>query len=191
MPVDEIDRLLTQRRSVRAFRDTPIAEADLRAALEAAVWAPNHRRTEPWRFIVVRGDTQRQLAARAGQLKQTAHLRPESPEAVAVGERARAEMDNAAALLVVVQRVASDRFIAEEDYAACALAADHALLALWARGIAGRWNTGAITRDATAQRLLGVDANERLVFLCPLGVPAEIPPRPAPQSAASRTTWLS
>ncbi len=176
---------------MRVFGDTPIADDDLRAALEAAVWAPNHRRTEPWRFIVARGDTQRQLADRAGQLKQAAHPRPESPEAIAVGERARAEMNNAAVLLVVVQRVAADRFVAEEDYAACALAADHALLALWARGIAGRWNTGTVTRDDQTLRLLGIETGERLVVLCPLGIAAQVPPRPAPQAAADRTTWLS
>ncbi len=189
--MDGIDRLLTERRSVREFTAAALPEGDLRAALEAAVWAPNHRRTEPWRFVFARGEAQRNLAACAGRLKQASHPRPESPEAASVGERARAEMENAAALLVVVQRVASDRFIAEEDYAACVLAADHALLALWARGIGGRWNTGGVTRDAEAHRILGIEAGERLVVLCPLGVPAQVPPRPAPQAAADRTTWLS
>ena len=191
MDAEAVDDLLLGRRSVRLFRDAPLDEADLRRALEVAVWAPNHRRTEPWRFIVVRAETQHRLADRAGELKRLAHPRPDGPEAASVAARAREELVAAAALLAVVQRLAEDPAVAMEDYAACALATDRALLALWARGVAGRWSTGGITRDEQTLTLLGVGSKERLVFLSPLGYPAAVPTRPAPHSAESRTTWLN
>ncbi|WP_243229280.1 nitroreductase family protein [Microbacterium sp. CIAB417] len=47
--------ILAERWSPRAFDSTtPIDEAKLAAALEAARWAPSANNTQPWRFIVAR-----------------------------------------------------------------------------------------------------------------------------------------
>ncbi|GEK85764.1 nitroreductase family protein [Microbacterium aerolatum] len=50
--------VLAERWSPRAFDPTsPIDEAKLTAALEAARWAPSASNTQPWRFIVARRGT--------------------------------------------------------------------------------------------------------------------------------------
>ena len=47
--------VLAERWSPRAYDDaTPIDEAKLAAALEAARWSPSANNTQPWRFIVAR-----------------------------------------------------------------------------------------------------------------------------------------
>ena len=42
----------TARRSVARFTDAPVASAVVDAALEAAILAPNHFLSEPWRFYI-------------------------------------------------------------------------------------------------------------------------------------------
>ncbi|MCL6553695.1 MAG: nitroreductase family protein [Firmicutes bacterium] len=42
--------LIKQRRSVPKMRPDPVPREVLERMLDAAVWAPNHRLTEPWRF---------------------------------------------------------------------------------------------------------------------------------------------
>ena len=44
---------LYQRRMAWQFKDEAVPKAAVERMLEAAVWAPNHRLTEPWRFFVV------------------------------------------------------------------------------------------------------------------------------------------
>ena len=41
------------RRNIKEFKNTEVAGDLLKLILEAATWAPNHRRTEPWRFVVI------------------------------------------------------------------------------------------------------------------------------------------
>ena len=55
--------LIRKRRSVFPvqYNDKPIAKADIEKVLEAANWAPNHKRTEPWRFKVMTGETKEKL----------------------------------------------------------------------------------------------------------------------------------
>ena len=50
--------VLAERRSTRIFdAETPIDEAALASALEAARWAPSANNTQPWRFVVARRGT--------------------------------------------------------------------------------------------------------------------------------------
>ncbi|MBC6997242.1 nitroreductase [Cytophaga sp. FL35] len=55
--------LIRKRRSVfpAQYNDKPVAKADIEKVLEAANWAPNHKKTEPWRFKVMTGKTKEKL----------------------------------------------------------------------------------------------------------------------------------
>ena len=62
MSTDEVDipvtdvsiyEALYRRRMSWHFKDELIQRAVMERMLEAAVWAPNHRLTEPWRFFVL------------------------------------------------------------------------------------------------------------------------------------------
>jgi nitroreductase len=50
---------ITQRRSIRRFKETPVSEDDIRAILHAATLAPSGKNRQPWRFVVVEGETAR------------------------------------------------------------------------------------------------------------------------------------
>jgi len=50
---DDLMALLGQRRSIRRYTDEPIAEADLRRLVDAAVLAPSGHNAQPWHFTFV------------------------------------------------------------------------------------------------------------------------------------------
>ncbi len=50
----DIDELIRTMRAVRTFTDEPLAEADLKAILDAGRRAQSSNDTQPWTFIVVR-----------------------------------------------------------------------------------------------------------------------------------------
>ena len=48
-----IIEVIEKRRNIKEFTEEKISEDSIKYLLNAAIWAPNHRKTEPWRFIVI------------------------------------------------------------------------------------------------------------------------------------------
>lgn len=65
-----INTLMRQRRSLyqQQYADTTIDDSIIEEILENANWAPTHKMTEPWRFVVFKGDGRRKLAEFQSQL---------------------------------------------------------------------------------------------------------------------------
>lgn len=59
----DIFEIIEKRRSVfpKQYNDEPILKEELDKVLSAANWAPNHKKTEPWRFKVLQGDSKLKL----------------------------------------------------------------------------------------------------------------------------------
>ena len=60
----EILDVIEKRRSVfpKQYNDEPILKEELDKVLSAANWAPNHKKTEPWRFKVLQGNSRLEFA---------------------------------------------------------------------------------------------------------------------------------
>ena len=89
--------LLTGRRTVHDFAATELPAGALTRALTTAIAAPNHRLTEPWRFVVAGPRAREQLVDISVRLKTPAGSEPR-PELIA---NARRKMLTSAALVVV------------------------------------------------------------------------------------------
>jgi len=59
-----VESLIKNRRAVYPvqYSDVPVTKEEIITLLEAANWAPTHRRTEPWRFKVMQGEVQGKFA---------------------------------------------------------------------------------------------------------------------------------
>ncbi|HET8810702.1 MAG TPA: nitroreductase, partial [Flavobacteriaceae bacterium] len=72
--MNNLQELIQKRRSVfpEQFNGKPIEKETIQQILEAANWAPTHKRTEPWRFKVVQGGTKNKLGEfLAGKYRET------------------------------------------------------------------------------------------------------------------------
>jgi F420 biosynthesis protein FbiB-like protein len=52
---------IAARRSIRRYKDTPIPDEALQAILTAATQAPSAKNRQPWRFVVVMGDSRAEM----------------------------------------------------------------------------------------------------------------------------------
>ncbi len=59
-----IDEAIRSRRSIRAFKPTPVAREDVEAILDVASRAPSGSNTQPWKVYVLTGDTRQRLSQR-------------------------------------------------------------------------------------------------------------------------------
>lgn len=172
---------LATRRTAGAFAPQQPPRETVARIIEAATWAPNHHRTEPWRFFVLAGEERARFAEHLA-----AELVANGAPARAV-EGARTKPLRSPVLIVVAQRGNPERPERDrEDYAACACATENLLLAAHAEGLAAKWSTGEMAEQPAAFEFLGLAPSDRIVAYVYLGYPADgsAPPRRAERSPA-------
>jgi len=164
------------RTTVHEYAPEPIPDGCVERAVETALTAPNHRMTEPWRFVRPTREAREALVAISQRLKSE-KLNGPLPEKVAAAVREK--MMNPAELLVIVRVRDPDNEVAREDYAAVACAVQNAALSLWSEGVGSKWSTGAVTRDAQTYQRLSVDPErEEIVGFFWIGMPSSSPRKP-------------
>lgn len=171
---------LMGRRTVHRFRPADLPEGAVTRALEAAMMAPNHKLTCPWRFFRV-GPATRQRLFQIGHRIQ-AQKSGQAPTAEQ-DLKLREKLMNPSELVVFARVRTDDAFRAREDYATLACAIQNFSLSLWDEGVASKWSTGGITRHSDTYTLLGIDPDRlEIVGFVWVGMPIleelKTPPRP-------------
>lgn len=179
---------LNTRRSIKSFTDRPLQREQIERLLDAAVLAPNHRLTQPWRFNVL-GPTARRAYGEVLGARKASRL--ENAEAGELVRRKVADEHAALPSMIAVSiRLDENPEIREEDYAAAFMAIQNLSLAALALGLGAHIKTGAVMDDPRAREAAGVPHGERLVAIVNVGEPAAVAtPRPR-TPAGELTRWL-
>lgn len=163
------------RRSTYHFRPDRVPTDLLRTLLEAGTWAPNHKLSEPWRFVIVGPATHAALADRYAALQAEGAPAGGAARATELAAAGRAKLLSKPTLVAVSCVRAAEAFRAREDYAAVCCAIQNIQLAAWEAGVGVQWSTGALTRDAEALGQLGIDPDrEEVVGLLYMGYPERV-----------------
>ena len=157
------------RRTVGSFRQEMPSPDLVEAAIEIARWAPNHKKTEPWRVYWLGPETTRAV------IDLNASLVAKKKSATEA-EAKRKSWSSVPGWLAITCLRSDDSLRHEEDYAACCCFVQNLMLVLWSSGIGTKWSTGDVTRESEFFQLLGIDAkSERVVGLVWYGYPAIVP----------------
>lgn len=186
-----IEALRQRQSNPRVLPDAPPASV-IAQVIEAATWAPNHKRTEPWRFVVLSGSARHALA----EVLVTS-LRHRLPELESSQARAQLEKERnkplRAPVIIAVAAVPSPDpgIVEEEEIAAVAAAVQNMLLAAEALGLAAIWRTGEPARDPAVKEFLGLPSSAHLLAFVYLGYPAGLVPLRAarPDALSAYCQW--
>lgn len=146
--------VIRTRRSVSQPRMDPSRAPDhdvVREALESARWAPNHKRTEPWRFYLLDDARIARLAAINAELLSR---RGSNADKVA-GKLREWGVQKGIVIITCASAPGADDVTRAEDRLAVACAAQNFMLHLWSEGIASKWSTSAVWEHAEFWPLLG------------------------------------
>jgi len=182
-----ISDAISTRRSIKKFTNRTVTRQEMETLLSAAVAAPNHRLTQPWRFYVLGPEAREAYGLVLGGRKAK---KIEDPVAAgAMRDTVAAEHRALPAMLVVAVADNENPEIREEDYAEVMMAIQTLSLAAVGLGLGTHIKTGGIMSDPAARAAAGVKEKERIVAVVNIGEPADVPPAKPRESATAFTTW--
>ena len=167
--MDVLSALKYRRTATEWDIETIPSKALISKIIAAATWAPNHRRTEPWRFHVIAGKAREKLLhAIQDDYCVKGYPQEEITKQIATIERKFYRSP----LMIIVTQFShhdddSDRIL--EDYAACACAIQNLLLAAHAEELNTKWSTGKLVYEKGVFNFLGLENTERIVGFIYMG----------------------
>ena len=144
-----------------------------------ATWAPNHKKTWPWRFALVTGEGRARLGGAMADEMERADFGDEAKRTKTRGKYLRTP-----SVLVVGCAPHDDEMLDAENRYAVAAGIQNLLLGATAVGLASFWSTPALAQPPAVLELCGFDPDDRLVGVVYLGWSAQecaAPARPAPR----------
>ena len=159
-------QLLKTRRSVLAKNLTAPGpnKEQLNTLLKIATRVPDHRKLEPWRFIIVEGNNRIKLGEIFCKIKlKQCDLSP---------EQITAELNrynHAPTVIVVVFCPVEHKTPVFEQLLSCGAVCQHINIASTALGFSSQWVTNWCSFDKTAQLELGLKAHESIAGFFHIG----------------------
>jgi len=167
---EALTQVIKERRSVfpPMFSDVPVSDDQVMELLENANWAPNHRKTEPWRFQVFTGEA----LTRLGQYMADFY-RTHTPAEKFVQKKYDKMLKNptlASHVIAICMKKAPDGIVPEwEELAAVSAAVQNLWLSCSAMGLGGYWSTPRAAVEG--RKFFKLEENEQCYGLFYLGKP--------------------
>ncbi len=163
MQTSQLLNLIQARRTCYQFlpqQTNSLTDLEIKHCLEAAIWAPNHKLTQPWRFWVIGKNMQQKLAVVYADNRASKKAESDSEVYQGLYTKAFEKFMAIPQIILVGQVLAKDKFTAKEDYAACACAIQNLQLIAWQQSIGVQWSTGPILTDPRSYELLTIQPAE-------------------------------
>ena len=173
-----------RRRHVKKFTSAPVSRETLERLFSAAVWAPNHRLTEPTRFFAVQKDSpmRTKIAEIAWQSAYNGVTNPNPEQKQRSADDLRDRVLTAPAMVYVYSARGLVEEITRENYASSCIAIHNMALAAVAEGLSLGWSTGRLTGLPDLANVLGANEDWMMVGSCSSARPLKNPPRSAPRT---------
>jgi nitroreductase len=153
--------------SAGKIADAPVPHEDLLKILNAAIRAPNHFLTNPWRFIVFGGAQRASLGAAIRD--SVLELEPDMDESKQ--QRLYEQAFKGGTVIVVGSKADEDPQKDEENILATACAIYGAMLAAHSLGYGAYWRTGRFLKRESFKRFLGLEHEDHVLSILSLGRP--------------------
>ncbi|ULL13091.1 nitroreductase [Paenibacillus sp. H1-7] len=183
----ELARLIKERRSVHQFEDRPVDIELVQELLDTAVWVPNHKMTQPWRFVIVHGEGRKRLADAASAFAAKRESNPEKSQELA--EKFYNRFTSVPMFIAIVMKENTQPVVWEEDYASVSCIVQNFSLLAWEQGLGLVWETYPLLHVQAFRDAYGVGPGEKIVGSLHLGYPGKVS-APQPRIPAAELTTI-
>lgn len=180
-----------RRRSTKTFIDEPVSEETINRLFDAAVWAPNHRLTDPTRFFALRkdSDARTRVAELGAEIAYERVVNPNPDQKRRSADATRARVMDAPAAVYVYSVPGDNEEVTRENYATSCCAVQNIALAAVAEGLHVDWTTGGVTQHPDLAATLGAESDWQMVGALFIGK-ADVVPNSRRRPASEVVSWL-
>ena len=160
----KLEHLIRSRRNVKPqfFTGEILPDALIKCFLESAHWAPTHRYTEPWRFVVFSGDSRSLLGDFQSSLYQ--ELTPEDAfDQMKYDKLVNTPCLASHVIAVVAKNTKTLKVPFVEEIAATSCAVQNILLMAASKEVAVHWSSGFMPESEAMKSFLGFDGEDVLL----------------------------
>ncbi|WP_340110892.1 nitroreductase family protein [Maribellus mangrovi] len=184
-----ISEIIKNRRATppRMLMKSPVSKEVIKQLLENANWAPNHKKTEPWRFKVFTGEAKAELAQKCGEL-----LREQQAAGYEVAKEKIIKFENTlqnvpVAIAIILQLDPAKRLPEWEEVAAVSMAVQNMWLTATEMGLGAFWATPGFMELFTD--LLEIKEGQRALGFFYVGEVMMDYPSPGRGDVAQKVEW--
>lgn len=185
----KIQEIIHNRRSIYPgeFKHGLIHKDLLHALIDLARWAPNHRKTEPWRFTILEDEALIRLSQFVGDYYKM-HTPIDSFSEHKMIKSQQKALQSSAVIAINIERSPAEIIPAWEETAALACAVQNIWLGATALGLGGYWSSPSARLGFL--EVFGIAASECLGFFY-LGWPKEGPVSERKRRSVDEySTWI-
>lgn len=188
---DNINSLIQSRRSIfqQQYSGERVDDAIVQQMLENANWAPNHKNTQPWRFIVFTGEGIKRLA----QAQADVYKHVTEADGTYKEERYQnlltKPMLSSHIIAIAMKRDEKKSIPAIEEVGAVFCAVQNMYLTATAYGVGAYLSTGGITYFDEAKNLFGLEDEDVLIGFFHIGMPKGAIPEGKRAPVTDKVIW--
>lgn len=163
--IEETNKLLRNRRSIypAMYSHVSVDDAIIKEMLENANWAPTHKLTEPWRFVVFKNEGLKKLATFQSELYKELSTKAGNFDASKFEKLATKPL-MASHIIAIGMKRDPKAYVPEiEEISSVACAVQNMYLTATAHGIGCYWGSGGITYKEEAKSFFGLGAEDKLL----------------------------
>lgn len=177
MNANEFNSLIATRRSVfpEFYTGEKVDDAIVNQMLINASWAPTHKLTQPWRFIVFTGDGIKQFAQTQAEVFKEVTQRDGSFKEEKYQKLLKKPLLSSHIIVVCMVRDPKRSVPEVEEIGAVYCAIENMYLTARAHNIGCYLSTGGITYFPEAKKVFGLEAEDRVIGFIHVGMPKEQP----------------
>ena len=170
---EEFNLLISTRRSVfpKDYSGEKVNEEIIEQILKNAVWAPNHKMTEPWRFMVFAGDGLKKLAQFQSTLYRTVTTKDGSYKEDRYQGLLTKPMQSSHIISIGMKRDEKKSLPEMEELGAVYCAVQNMYLTATAYGVGCYLSSGGITYFEEAKEFFGLGKEDKLLGFLNVGMP--------------------
>lgn len=186
-----LSEIVRARRTVKPahFSDREVPREIIEELLENANWAPNHGRTEPWRFKVYAGEARKTLSEFLPRLYQETTPADLFVESKLEGLRTN-PLKAPYVIAILMKRQKAGKIPEIEEVEAVACAVQNMQLTARAHGLGAFWSTGNQTYSKMADDFFGIEAPDKFLGLLYVGYPESEFPVKKRRPIEDKVEWV-
>jgi nitroreductase len=192
MHAEDLNELIKNRRSVfpKDYTGQPVDNVIVDQILENANWAPTHKFTEPWRFVVFSGDGLKKLAAFQAEFYKKTTLADGTFKEDRYQNLLTKPMLSSHIIAIGMKRDEKKSVPEIEEIGAVFCAIQNMYLTASAYHVGCYLSTGGITYFDGVNEFFGWAAEDKLIGFLHLGVPGSIPSAGRRKPVAEKIKWI-